>query len=61
MSKKQISSRISVDSIQDYIEKFKQFEKQVNPDVRPTDLTMTRVLEDALFYATKYLESQLKK
>lgn len=57
---KQVSARISTDSINNYVEKFKEFERQVYPEARPTeDLKMTKILEDALFYAAKYFESQV--
>jgi len=53
---KQVSARITTDFIDNYIVKYKEFENTVYPDVRPEDLKMTRILEDALFYASKYFE-----
>lgn len=55
---KQVSARITTDFINNYVEKFREFEKQVYPEARPIeDLKMTKILEDSLFYATKYFES----
>lgn len=53
---KQVSARINTDSIDNYIVKYKEFENAVFPDVRPEDLKMTKILEDSLFYASKYFE-----
>ena len=58
---KQVSARITTDSINNYVEKYKEFEKQVFPEARPEDLKMTRILEDALFYAAKYFDQVMEE
>lgn len=59
---KHVNARINTDLINNYVEKFKEFEKQVYPEARPIeDLKMTKILEDALFYASKYFESQTQE
>ncbi|MEK5217808.1 hypothetical protein [Psychrobacillus sp. FSL H8-0487] len=57
--KKHVNARITLDLLNDYVEEFKKYENKAFPDARPSkELTITQILEESLFYATKYLEEK---
>lgn len=57
--KKQISARIDTTLINDYVEEFQKYRKTAfEGDYPVKDLTVTQILEEALFFATKYLEDK---
>lgn len=57
--KKQISARIDTDLINDYVEEFQKYRtSKFEQDYPLKDLTVTQILEEALFFATRYLEEK---
>lgn len=57
--KKQISARIDTTLMNDYVEEFQKYRKATfERDYPVKDLTVTQILEEALFFATKYLEEK---
>lgn len=57
--KKKISARIETDLLNDYVDQFQKYrEVKFKGDYPVKELTITQILEEALFYATKYLEEK---
>lgn len=58
---KQVSARIGTDFIEMYVKSYKEYQKEFFPDALVRDITMTSMLEEALYYASKYFDQSIEE
>lgn len=58
---KQVSVRIDTEFIEKYLDGRMKYREKYFPNLPPEDLTMTRLLHEALFYGNEYFKEAIKE
>lgn len=58
---KQVSARIGTQFIEEYLEEYKKYQEMYFPHLPVNDLTMTRILEESLFYGKLFFKEATKE